>query len=67
LREYAGTLEQALGYLVGFEEAAAALAQGFEYALNLRLEPGELTDYERNLAERLRLTQYASVEWSRRM
>jgi len=67
LREYAGTLEQALGHPVSFDEAAAALAQGFEQALNLRLEPGELTDDERKLVDRLCLTQYASPEWNRRI
>jgi len=67
LREYAGTLEQALGRPISFEEAAAALAEGFERALNLRLEPGELTDDERKLVDRLCLTQYGSAEWNRRI
>jgi lipoate-protein ligase A len=61
------TLEQALGRGVSFEEAADALAQGFASALNLRLEPGDLTEDERNLAERLRREQYANDEWNRRI
>jgi lipoate-protein ligase A len=67
LRGYAGTLEQALGRPVAFEEAAAALAWGFEHALNLRLEAGDLTDYERGLVDRLCRTQYANLEWNRRV
>jgi len=61
------TLEQALGRGVSFREAADALAQGFASALNLRLEPGDLSDDERKLVERLRRDQYANDEWNRRV
>jgi lipoate-protein ligase A len=61
------TLEQALGRVVPFDEAAQALAQGFANALNLRLEPGDLTDYERSLAGQLRREQYAHDAWNRRI
>ena len=61
------TLEQAMGRTVSFEEAADALAQGFAGALNLRLEPDDLTGYERSLAERLRREQYTSDDWNRRI
>lgn len=60
------TLEQALGREVSFDEAADALAPGFASALNLRLEPGDLTQDERTLVERLRREQYASDDWNRR-
>ncbi len=60
------TLEQALGREVSFDEATDALAQGFASALNLRLEPGHLTQHERWLAEQLRREQYASDNWNRR-
>lgn len=63
----AATLEQALGRQVSFDEAADALARGFATALNLRLEPGDLTDDERSLAERLRREQYANDDWNRRV
>jgi lipoate-protein ligase A len=52
---------------VPFDEAAQALAQGFANALNLRLEPGDLTDYERSLAGQLRREQYAHDVWNRRV
>jgi lipoate-protein ligase A len=61
------TLEQALGQEVSFDEVAHALAGGFASALNLKLEPGDLTDEERSLAERLRRERYASQAWNRRI
>jgi lipoate-protein ligase A len=61
------TLEQALGRVVSFDEAAKALAQGFASALNLQLKPGDLTDYERSLAGQLRREQYAHDAWNRRV
>lgn len=67
LRDYAVTLEQALGRAVSFEMAAAALAQGFAQALNLRLEVGELNDYELELIRQLRQSQYANDSWNRRV
>ena len=67
LRPYACTLEQALERSVSFDEAAAALGQGFGDALNLRLEPGELTEHERVLVEHLYQTRYGNEEWNRRV
>jgi lipoate-protein ligase A len=61
------TLEEVLGRAVPFQEAAQALARGFAGALNLRLEPGDLTSQERSLAERLRRERYASDAWNRRV
>jgi lipoate-protein ligase A len=61
------TLEEVLGQAVPFQEAAQALAQGFAGALNLRLEPGDLTSQERSLAECLRRERYASDDWNRRV
>jgi lipoate-protein ligase A len=67
LLAHACTLEEALGRVVPFEEAAQALARGFASALNLRLEAAGLTDYEQELAERLRRDQYAGDAWNRRV
>jgi lipoate-protein ligase A len=67
LLAHACTLEQALGRTVSFKEAADALAGGFVSALNLRLELGDLTDYERALADRLRREQYTGDQWNRRV
>jgi len=65
LRRRAATLEEALGRVVSFEEAARALKRGFEESLNLKLVPSVLTPYERELAEKLR-EKYASEEWNLR-
>jgi lipoate-protein ligase A len=67
LLAHACTLEEALGRAVSFDEAAQALAQGFAGALSLHLETAGLTDYERELAERLRRDQYAGDTWNRRI
>jgi lipoate-protein ligase A len=63
----AATLEQVLGRRVSFDEAAHALTQGFAQALNLHLEPGQLSDYERSLMQSLRRDQYANERWNRRV
>jgi lipoate-protein ligase A len=67
LLAHACTLEEALGRVVPFEEAAQALARGFASALNLHLEAAGLTNYEQELAERLRRDQYAGDAWNRRV
>lgn len=68
-RELAGratTLEHVLGRVVPFTEAAAVLAEGFARALNLELVPGELSEHEKEMAERLRREKYATDEWNLR-
>ena len=66
LTQHALTLEQALGRQVSFVEAAQALAQGSAMALNLNLQPEELTQREQELVEELRRDQYANDTWNRR-
>lgn len=58
----ATTIEEELGRPVTWDEVADALALGFAEALNLRLEPGELTDVERTWAEELR-ARHIAREW----
>lgn len=64
VRARATTVERALSRRVNWDEAAAALAQGFTEALNLRLEPGRLTDGERTEAQELRAEKYATGAWT---
>ncbi|MBU0491949.1 MAG: lipoate--protein ligase family protein [Chloroflexi bacterium] len=59
------TLRQAAGRPVSFGEAQAALVAGFA-ALGMTLTPGELTDHERQQADRLCQTQYATESWTHR-
>ncbi len=56
------TLEEASGHIFPFAQAAQALTDGFAEALNLTLVPGDLTEYERTLADDLR-RRYAALDW----
>ena len=60
------SVERELGRPVRVEEAYEALVQGFSEALNARLEPGELTEFELRLAEELYRTKYTREEWNLR-
>jgi lipoate-protein ligase A len=64
LRARATSLELALGHGVSFEEVALHLAAGFAQALDLRLIPGQLSEHELALAEKLRREKYAAREWN---
>jgi hypothetical protein len=60
------TLEEALGRVVPFSQAAQALADGFAQALDIGLIPGALTARERELATQLRQSRYAAPGWTAR-
>jgi len=64
LRARATSLELALGRVVPFKEMARHLAAGFAQALNLQLIPGQLSEHELTLAEKLRREKYAAREWN---
>jgi lipoate-protein ligase A len=66
LVERATTLEAELGEAISFERAAEAMAQGFAQMLNLKLEPGSLTDQETTLVAQLRTDTYLSDAWNKR-
>lgn len=59
------TLESALGKRPSFDEAAAALAEGFRRAHGLDLEPGGLSEEEAALAAMLERDKYATDDWTR--
>jgi len=67
VRARATTVAETLGRPVTWDEAADALAEGFVSALNLRLEPGVLSDEERAWAEELRAEKYVVDEWTYRV
>jgi lipoate-protein ligase A len=67
VRTRATTVEEAFGRQVSWNEAAAALAEGFAEALNLSLEFGELTEEERVRAKQLRDEKYGVQTWTRRV
>ena len=64
LQARATSLDLALGYRIPFDEVARHLAAGFAQALNLRLIPGQLSQHELALAEKLRREKYATREWN---
>lgn len=64
LAERATTVEAALGKGVSFEAAAAALAAGFSDALDIQLEPGDLTPSELDMTISLQRDQYAAQAWT---
>ncbi|MEM1658976.1 MAG: biotin/lipoate A/B protein ligase family protein [Candidatus Jordarchaeales archaeon] len=64
LEERVTSLERLLGRKVSIEEAKEAVKKGFEKALNVKFEEGELTDYEKKLVERLVKEKYSRDEWN---
>jgi lipoate-protein ligase A len=64
LRRRAITLVEALGEAAPVNRVADALARGFAEALDLRLEPGELTRREQALARQLKEAKYAADGWN---
>lgn len=60
------TLETALGKKVSFNQAAQVMAEGFARALNLTLEPVELTPEEQAAAEQICAEKYANDDWTLR-
>ena len=49
---------------VSIEDVNQALTEGFQKALNIKLVDGELTLYERELAEKLCKEKYATDDWN---
>ena len=58
------SIKQELGSTVPADEARQALITGFQRALNIQLTEGELTSYERNLAEKLRREKFVTDNWN---
>lgn len=65
--ERATTLEQALGWIVTWEKAAIAMADGFRRVFGLQLRKDDLTREEYERAVELRATQYATEAWNARL
>lgn len=66
LLEKATTVERVLGSRVEWDQAAEAFTAGFEKALNLKFEPGELTQEESERVDELVREKYANLEWTER-
>ncbi|MBX3080468.1 MAG: lipoate--protein ligase family protein [Anaerolineae bacterium] len=61
------TLHDALGRVVAWDEAADAIIRAFEEVFSVELVSAELTSEERQLANELRVTRYATDEWTQRL
>jgi lipoate-protein ligase A len=66
VRARAATVEEGLGRLISWQEAADAFVQGFGEALNIDFVPGELTEFEEAAAERWTEERYAAPRWTER-
>ncbi len=66
LLERAATLESLLGVRLPWSQAARAFQAAFTEALDLDLQPGEMTDEEHALAEQLVREKYRGDDWTRR-
>ncbi len=58
------SIKDEIGKDISIEQVNMALIEGFQKALNVKLVEGCLTAYERELAEKLRKTKYATSEWN---
>jgi lipoate-protein ligase A len=64
LRARATSLELVLGRVVPFAQVVEGLVKGFSEALNLHLEPGELSQHERALVQQFRWEKYTAEAWN---
>jgi lipoate-protein ligase A len=64
LRARATSLELVLGRVVPFAQVVEALVKGFSEALNLCLEPEELSEYELALVQQFTREKYTAEAWN---
>ena len=64
VKERVTSLKQELGKEADIEDVKSALLKGFEEEFDIGFEQEELTDHERNLAERLYREKYSTEEWN---
>lgn len=64
VRQRVTTIRQELRNKVEFEVVCEALIKGFSEALGIELIPGKLSDFELELAKRLRDEKYATQDWN---
>ena len=67
VHQRATTVAEVLQREVSWEEAAAAMTQGFAEALNLTLNESAPTPKEIELAAKLRKEKYTAEEWNYRI
>lgn len=66
VRARAATVEEGLGRRVSWEEAGDAFVHGFNEVLNIDFVEGELSEAEKQAAERWMAERYAGATWTQR-
>jgi len=64
VKERVTSIKSYLKKEVSFEELKDALIKGFEEAFNIRLIPGEVTNFEEQTAIKLKMEKYSTREWN---
>ena len=64
VKERVTSAEDYLKREVSFEELKNALIRGFEETFNIKLVPGEVTDFEERTAIKLKMEKYSTREWN---
>jgi len=64
VKERVTSINALLGREVSFKELKDALIGGFEDSFGIELTLGNITDFEENLAQRLKAEKYAIREWN---
>jgi len=64
VEERVTSINNVLGRNVSFRELKDALIEGFEEAFKIDLVTGNTTDFEENMAQKLKTEKYASREWN---
>jgi len=64
VEERVTSINAVLGREVSFKELKDALIEGFEEAFRIELTLGSVTEFEENLAQRLKAEKYATREWN---
>lgn len=60
------SVKQELGLDISLQEAYEALVEGFQKALEIKLIEGKLTSYEEDLAEKLCVEKFSTLDWNLR-
>ncbi len=64
VKERVTSIKSYLKKEVSFEELKDALIKGFEETFNIRLIPGEVTNFEEQTAIKLKMEKYSTREWN---
>jgi lipoate-protein ligase A len=64
VEERVTSIKRCLERDVGFEELVNALIRGFKESFDIELLPGEITDFEKQTANKLKKEKYSTREWN---